>query len=342
MSKILLTGMSAPQASSSANSKSMSFAAVLNKVFLELGHTVDWVGPDIKSTAEDLETYDLVLVGVSPLTSLSANRVYGALSIIDIMWSSPKLKLFIDAPKVDQITFSIKSIHSNPESLVKLFFSYRKDFNSASSDEKTKLRLLSAVDKLMNSQWPDVIYPALPWANPSRIKKLLPENLSTLTGINLDIFLLKDLEVLEPRRDKWVVDTYKTKWTDLVTNTLAYPHSPMRWNKGWTDVQVFEQISRSLGVLISPHKKDGTWWTYRYIQALNTQTPISTEWKESCKLGDSWSILATSIEAMPVESRKLLAMAQKDSYIASIPTREDAKQILETTLGLTINKENNE
>jgi hypothetical protein len=341
MSNILLTGMSASQASESANKKSLNFAGVLNKVLTEVGHDVTWVDPDINFSYEDLDSYDSILVGISPLTSLAANRLYGALSIIDLMWDSPKLKLFIDAPKVNQITFSIKSIHSNPESFTKSFFSYRKDFSLVTSDELLKTRLFGAVEKLMDQDWPDVIYPTLPWSTPGKIKSLLPPNLKVLSGINLDSYLLQDLESEESRRDKWVADTHKTDWAKSTTASLIYPNSPMKWNKGWTDDQVLSQIEKSIGVLISPHKKDGTWWTYRYVQALNTLTPIATEWKESSKLGDAWEALASSIEAMHPENRRILAMAQKDLYKSYIPSKGLAGKILETTIGLNNNQENN-
>lgn len=340
MSNILLTGMSAPQASKSANTKSLNFAGVLDKVLTEAGHNVTWVDPNIDLSFEDLDTYDSVLVGLSPLTSLAANRLYGALSIIDLMWESPKLRLFIDAPQVNQITFSIKSVYLNPESLIKSFFSYRKDFSKVTSNEVLKQRLLNTVSKLMNEEWPSVIYPSLPWSTSDQIKNLLPPNLKSLTGINLDSYLIENLESDEPRRDKWVADTYKTDWAKSTTKTLTYPNSPMKWNKGWTDDQVMSQIVKSIGVLISPHKKDGTWWTYRYIQALNTLTPIATEWKESSKLGDAWTPLAASIEAMHPENRRILAMAQKDLYISYIPSKGLAKQFLEAAIGLNNNQEN--
>jgi len=341
MSNILLTGMSASQASRSANEKSLNFAGVLNRVLTDLGHNVVWIDPDINLSAEDLDRYDAVLVGISPLTSLSSNRAYGALSIIDHMWGSDKLRFFIDAPQVNQITFSIKAVHSNPDSLTKSFFSYRKNFSAVTSNQALADRLLKSISKLMTEEWPIVLYPSLPWSVVDRIKNLLPSNVKSLIGINLDSYLLEDLESDEIRRDKWVVDSYKTDWTKSTAGSLVYPNSPMRWNKGWTDEQVIAQIKKSIGVLITPHKKDGTWWTYRYIQALNTLTPISTEWKESSKLGDAWSSLAASIEAMHPENRRILSMAQKDLYVSYIPAKGLAGQLLEAAIGLNNNQENN-
>jgi hypothetical protein len=103
----------------------------------------------------------------------------------------------------------------------------------------------------------------------------------------------------------------------------------MKWNKGWTDEQVLEQIARSIGAIISPDKKDGTYWSYRYVQSMNTNTPVVTDWKESHALGDAWNVLATSIDTMSQDKRDLIATAQREIYIASIPSKQNAVETLQ-------------
>ena len=104
MSKILITGMSASHASDKTNLRSLSFAGVIKLVLEQQGHEVVQVNPEVSWNLKDLEQYDSVLVGLSPITSLSANHVYGALSVIDVLLDSPKLRLFIDAPEPGKIT----------------------------------------------------------------------------------------------------------------------------------------------------------------------------------------------------------------------------------------------
>jgi hypothetical protein len=108
----------------------------------------------------------------------------------------------------------------------------------------------------------------------------------------------------------------------------------MKWNKGWDDEQVFLQIGRSIGAIISPEQKDGTWWSYRYIQALNSNTPVVTEWKESQSIGLEWAMLASSIDSLPQESRNLLAMVQRDIYLSSIKDKKESLKNLENILGV--------
>lgn len=327
--------MTASQASPSANSKNISFAFAIYKCLTEAGYSVDWKDPEISINSIDLEEYDSVLVGISPITSLSANRAYGALNIIDMLWDNPKLKFFIDAPNTVQIASSLKSIDSNPLNLLKDFYSYRKGYNSVVSDVRVTSRMSSAVHKLMKKDWPTTIYPSLPWKKNKQLGlKLLPNAVKNLVGLNLDSYLITDPPIYFDKRDKWVVDNHLNKEIVKLIDTLSFPTSPMKWNKGWTDSQVLDQISRSSGVIISPCKSDGSWWSYRYVQAINTLTPIYTSWIETSSLGPSWSYLAPAIEDLEHNDRAILALEQRDSYIENIPTKEDALEILKQLLAI--------
>ena len=334
MANIYLTGMTASQASANANNRSLSFSGVLYKVLISAGHNVTWGDPQVAYTAEDLDKYDSVIVGIAPLTSLASNRVYGALSIIDQMWSSPKLTLLIDAPTVDQIDVSLRAIWSSPKALVKDFYSYRKDYAKIASSKQIQARLLDCIDRLLNQTWPKTIYPALPWKDIADIYKNLPGgSVQSLHDVSLDSYLLVDPDETA-KAEKWVIESTDAKWSESVTRTVTRPVSPMKVNKGWTDEQVADQIARSVGVIISPHKKQGTWWSYRYIQALNAGTPVATEWKESGRIGDSWSVLAAGIDSGSEEYRNLIATAQREAYLANIPDKLEAMAKLKKVLAI--------
>lgn len=337
MSKIFITGMSAPQVSPNANSRSLSFAGVLNFVLVSSGHEVTWSDPSVHMTEESLSQFDSVLVGVSPLTSVGANRAYGALHLINKLWDSGKLVLFVDSPNSIQIEVGLRAISKNHDNIVKPFYSYRKEYAFVASDTVAKGSVLMGVERLLSDDWVTTIYPSLPWKLQNQIK--LPANAkANIHAINLDSYLLTKTDVDYDRRDKWVVDSANSTWAKDVVQTLTLPQSPMKWNKGWTDEQVFEQICRSIGVIISPDKKDGTWWSYRYVQALSSGTPVVTDWKESHFIGDAWGVLASSIDGMSQSKRDLIATAQYESYVANIPNQKSALKKLNEVLNLT--KEN--
>lgn len=338
MSNILITGMSSPHTSMSANVRSLSFAGCVTLVLTLQGHSVTQADPDVKWKKEDLDNYDVVLVGLSPLTSLSANKVYGALNVISILKGSDKLRIFIDAPEPAKITASLRAISKTPDNLTKSFYSNRRGFDVA-SQSAVKKRLLKVVEDLLAAEWPVTIYPSLPWGSIDSIATQLPDLVgNSLQEVNLDSYFIQEPISVDERRDKWVVETYSTKWVDSAIAMLESPTVPMKWNKGWTDTQVLSQIAGSMGALISPYK-GGTWWSYRLIQCLNTLTPIATDWKESRLLGEPWSHLASYIESASPEERAVLAQGQRETYIGSIPSKRDAAITLSDALGLYSRKD---
>ena len=340
MSKILITGMSASHSSEKANLRSLSFAGVIKLVLEQQGHEVIQENPEVSWNLNDLEQYDSVLVGISPITSLSANNVYGALSVIDVMLDSPKLRLFIDAPEPGKITASLRAMIKTPDNLTKPFYSYRKGFSYASQPNMLN-NLIEVIEGLLTKPWPITLYPSLPWTDKiEHVANFLPEGAhSSLNAVNLDAFLISAQDTLDiERRDKWVVENYSTKWIKSTASTLSNPTVPMKWNKAWSDSQVDVQIATGIGALIPPYSSS-TWWSYRYIQCMNALTPIATYWQESQILGSAWVHLASSIESMSREERTALALEQRSAYLESVPTRREATIDLTQALGLFTRKE---
>jgi len=333
MGNTLLTGMTAGHTSKNANERSLTFAGVINQTLTAAGHDVTWADPDINWTQDMLDKFDAVIVGIAPITSLAANRAYGALNIIETMYDSSKLTLYIDAPMPQLITASLSSIERGQTDLVKPFFSYRKQYALAASDPQ-RARLESAIHRLYADPWPTTIYPMLPWeAEP--LAKGLPEGAGGLFGVNLDAVLLSDGPVPEYERDQvWAIDSYRTRWAITTAKSVVLPTTPMRPDKTTTDWDVEQLMASTIGTMISPQKTGGTWWSYRYVQALRTGSPVVTEWRDSGILGSAWSFLPARIETLSDTDRLSLAQDQKDTYLSAINDRVTATAELETLLEL--------
>lgn len=337
--KVLITGMSASQASLSANMRSMSFAGVIHKVLSERGHTVSMLDPDIKWSREDLKSYDAILVGISPVTSLSASKSYGALHVIDLLAEDPRLKLVVDAPYPSQITASLRAILATPSNLTKDFYAFRQGYQLAATESVSK-RLLGTVDRLLNGAWMETIYPSLPWQNRLDVAECLPAGATaSLTGINLDSWLVSTapIETIE-KVDKWVADSPTSTWTKKIQKTLGLPVVAMKHGKAMTDIEVGQQIGRSAGSLITPYR-DGTWWTYRQIQSLNHLVPVVTDWKDSQAIGHSWAVLGSSIESMSRSEREELAWQQAVDYLSAVLKKDAAAEGLEGILNTSTREE---
>lgn len=334
MKNILITGMSAPHTSQNANNRSLAFAGVIQRALESAGHSVTISEPDVLWTREYLERYDAVLVGLSPITSLSANNAYGALHAMDLLWDSEKITLFIDAPRPSQITASLRSVVTTRSNLVKPFYSARKGYREAILPANEG-RLHLTCERLLEDYWPRTIYPSLPWRSVGSVMDELPlQGASSLYGINLDTFLVTDLPPATYERSSlWVADNTAATWTKKLVPTLSHAVIPMKLNKGWTDTKVEHEMARSLGALIAPHR-EGTWWTYRYMQAMNTGTPIATEWRESNSIGYAWEILASAIEGMTPDERLDLSWSQTSDYLQRVPRKDAALAELEILIGL--------
>jgi ssDNA-specific exonuclease RecJ len=64
------------------------------------------------------------------------------------------------------------------------------------------------------------------------------------------------------------------------------------------------------------------------MMALNSQTPIVTEWRETLEFSQNWAQLAPNIEHMQPDERYVVAKLQKQDYLDAIPTREEALETL--------------
>jgi regulator of sigma D len=336
MAKIFLTGMTSAQCSSELNNRSLNFAGVMNKVLTSAGHTVAWGNPSVYMSKEQFSEYDAVIVGVSSATSLSSNRIYGALRLINDFWGDEKLTLFVDVPTVSQITASFKSFSLSEESFTKPFFSSRKEYDSVTGNKEIFDKVFSAARRLGNEDWANnTIYPSLPWKTRSLIK-LSDSAKSRLFKVNLDSYLLSNqtLDLDTEKVAKWVCDQPNSKWSVAVQNHLLLPVVPMKWEKKIDDAQVFSQIARSSAALICPDQRDGTYWNYQYIQAMNAGVPIATQWQESYTVSESWGVLASNIDVMDESERKFLAASQKESYSKAIPNQKLALYLLERVIGV--------
>jgi hypothetical protein len=340
MAKIFLTGMSAPQASEKSNSRSLNFAGVVYKVLVEAGHDVTWGDPDISLTKKDMNEYDCILLGVSPLTSLAANRIYGALKLINTLDGDNRLRLFLDTPNVKQVSIGINSAMSNPESLTKPFYSYRKDYKIVVSDSSERELVLDGLRKLHETKWPVALFPSLPWTSTDGISSNLPENIgNSLIGINLDSYLLEDSSPVNAKINQWAHEVTGSTAEKKLLKTLTIPTTTILSGRAYSDVTAYDQLFDCQLAFIAPVKNDGSWWSYRYVQAIASGSVVYTDWKETQAIGESWGYLATTIECLSYDEKRRLAAEQKAAYKNAIPNRGVALRSLEIALGIFKGKE---
>ena len=320
--KVLITGMTSTQVNPISHLRSPNFVGLMVQQFVDFGVQVDWKEPSVGWDDAWLKRYDSVIVGVSPLTGMGANRAYGALNVLERMWDDPRLRLVVDAPDPLKMESANQAIVDHPKNLTKDFFSYRKEYSKVLSDSELRARLIQAADHLCNDPWPTTIVPQLPWQTEQQFRVQLPKA-PRLHLMNLDHLLLEAFPARGLERHKvWSREPGShPSWGRRSDVTWPVHHLPRNHRKDVTS-DVITQLAQSSGCLIDP-SKTGTWWSSRYAMALSQRTPICTDWHESQFLSSAWVHLPSSIEHMSDEKRELVADEQYASYAAAVPTPKE-------------------
>lgn len=327
--KILMTGMASAHCSDKGN---MTFFRGLLKAFSEFAE-VTVCEPNLSWSRSDLESYDLVVIGLTPPTALSANKIYGAFHTLNLMYESPKLRVVVDGPQIWQFKNSFNSFVKNPLQIFGSMYSSRKDFSTAKAKYVESMVALS--DKLKSLPWPKTYLPLLPWKTIEQTAEatgIVPS--SKAIGVNIDSFLIDRQSVSSTTKNQaWAVDNVKSSWWDLLAKTIRMPGLPVSSSRKPRDFEVDLNISKSSGLIVTPQdRKVGTWWTYRYLQGLNLNTPIVTYWQDTAGFSEAWSQLAYQVEDMDEYDRQELARKQFVDYVDSIPNTNQVVTILQKDL----------
>jgi hypothetical protein len=337
VAKILIAGMTSPQSSRRLNSKSMSFSGAVERILEKNGHRVDWVNVGINSTRKDVDVYDVVILGVAPALSVTSNKAYGVLSMLDLMWDDERLKLIVDTPTPSSITANLRAVRRDSSRLFSEFYYARKQYEDVVLNLKAKSRVLSAVERMSEDKWPTTLYPTTPWTDSSLIAGKLPSGAKeAVTGVCVDSYFLSETAPAPSGvvTRNWAVDTKSTKWAQSAISSLRYPHELMKVRRTPDDEAVSNMIASSFGALISPNNDGTISWSTRWFQSMNVGTPIASDWKLTSTIGKSWSHLAAGIEEMSMIDRYELSLSQMIEYSDVIQSKDEVLNTLQTKLGI--------
>ena len=313
--KVLFTGMTSSHCKPSEN---VGFFNTLAEV-VSGSALVEWSAPKLTWTKAELESYDAIFLGFVPPTALSANKIYGAMHVLGLMFDSPKLNLVVDGGQIWQYKNSIEAVKRDVSILFSSFYSKRSDYAKA-RDPKFIKNIVTAAEKMSNGVWPKVIFPSLPWTTPGcAFEKLSFGSAGASLGLNLDSFLLSQDAYDHSRNPVWAVDNIKSSWYQTVAGGTALPGVSTKTSRLNEDSSALAVIKSSTGLLVAPQDRNlGSWWTYKYVQGLNSGTPIATYWQDTANFDPSWAVLPYQIEDLSDLSRRSLARDQHESYQASI------------------------
>jgi hypothetical protein len=331
--KVLITGMTAQQYSSAAAEKSTAFSIVLKNIVESSGYDVHFTSPSVEWTSFFLSDYSHIFVGLSSPASVTANATYGALSVVDEMWDSSKMTMFIDAPEPWKIFGGLRSIERTPDSLFKSFYSRRPAYHAMQQSKKQRAKVLSGIEKLSSKKWNRAIYPSLPWK--TEIPGISDNAKDSLVPLSVDSFCIsKEQRYNSTRISRWVVENASSKWATDISKGLLFDCISLKEIKAKNAAETEQAMSENAGVLLGPSDDKTTWWSARFSQAMNSGTPVATDWRASSSIGNSWSHLAATIESMSHIDRYELAVVQRNDYINAINSPDEVIARLKEVTGI--------
>jgi hypothetical protein len=296
----------------------------------DAGYTVHHNYPSVETDYKALNEYDLVLVGVSPILSLSSNRAYGALKVINELKTSEKMMYIVDSPEPEKIQISLRSVLKSPETLFKNFYKSRSEFSRVSEDKNTRNNLLSAVEHLSLSWGKKTIYPSSPFINDEDVDRaVFRDETRYFRGVSIDSRLMStnvfDLLFPRARKKSWVATDIRSKWVSNLKKTLRHDVRALKKSKADNDVDVELSISDSLGLIAGPQANRMLWWSYPIVQAMNTGTVVATDWQIGAKAGGSWTYLPSYFEdCQSVHELIDIARSQRETYLGNIDSVKEA------------------
>jgi hypothetical protein len=329
--------MTSPQSSRRLNAKSMSFTGAIVNILENLGHHVEWGSPSVSVSKKDFDNYDIIIIGVAPPMSIASNNAFSALNMVDLLWDDERLRLLVDSPSPESILANLRAVDRESFRMFANFYAQRKQYAEVMSNPKVQEKIISATRKLFAKTWPTTLYPTTPWSDMSSVSTKLPKGAqSSLASLCIDSYYLSSTAALSSSTvtNSWAVDTKTTKWALSTMSSLMFPTALMKPVRTADDDTVQKVLSTSYGALISPTNNGAIPWSYRWAQAMNSGTPIASDWKITSSIGSSWSHLAAGIEEMSLIDRFELSVSQMADYLNAIPPKNMATNTLQTTLGI--------
>lgn len=327
--KVLITGSTASQTTLGKP----NFANFLYETLIVAGADVDFVSkPSAAISMEELETYDKVLVGIAPPTSVTAYKVYPAFSMAYKAWKLGNLEMFVDAPEPHKLQASINSCRNGKSDLTKDFYSRRKNYSDFVSNNQLQNEVNGFIAFLFGKKWPNTYYPAFPWAVPDLYQNSLVMGARSLVPVVPDSWLFNKnyLSTENANESKyWTIDNSKTVWFRNLKEHLTLDIRLYQESRSESEQDILDRVRGSVGSLISVYRNGQPWWSPLLAQSLSLDVPVVTDWRHTSSLGSEWSYLATSVEEMGYKERYDLASLQKESYLENIlPWKESSQRLL--------------
>ncbi len=332
--KVLVTGSTAQQASKIHVERTPTFSNLLVRSFKDAGIDAQLSNPNLNWDEQFLSEFDLVVVGIAPTTSISANKIYPALITAEKARNIGNLALLIDAPESYKLLPSFRAWQDMDKTL-KSFYDRRKNYSDVATDENLQAQLKSFITHLCEDPWPTTFFPTFPWSTKDyMIKNISNLDSESLVGVSVDMYVL-----LQPPKVKnfyasdeyWTCDSMSPfgKEQQKLLNKPVLSTKSTIWE---SENETLTRIRESIGTLVATYRGGESWWSPALSQSLSQGVPVVHDWRYTGYMGEEWTHLASTVENMSMSEREELAYSQKQSYLSNLPDQDQVSESLNKTI----------
>lgn len=338
-SKVLVTGFTGQHTGKSTRLKYDPVAKLFADTIRHAGYEVDHrpVEPE-----EDLRAYDLIFMGVSSLSSITAGNSYGALwAIGEAVEKGLPMLFYIDDWKMHGIQGNAVSLLNKPETITKEFFKGRHHYDWAVDN----VDLVKKGLEVLANDWVDVVMPLYKNGDHDLFKPKMPEGTNIIAIDPTAFYTPYDIEhrAYAEKKDQWVfgILSDQQNWLKKLNLGWELAHRGSKASKaeagGMPEPELVQMYADSWGVLSCPYWHAGSGWLrIRHDHAAFTGSILVSQSKELSFISPAYDVTVADVEAMSPDARALIAQAQSDAWYANKTSKDDAAHQMDQAIAREI------
>lgn len=335
--RIMITGMTRQQCGRPHQLGAQTITQMYKDALRHAGHDVIHDAFDGSPGLDLVVRCDAIMVGLSPLSSVTSHHMYYALHAITVAQNHGiPLTLYVDDWKYPAIVPSLEAVLKRPDTLVKDFFAKRPGWGYYKVPKYRDI-LVSAVDRLVNQEWPPTVFPAFAWGDHGKLLTHTPRVTTSLAVDPTPFSHRYPLNIVDPadRKREWILGTLADHRQWIEKQGAAWPvrYIGSRGSKAPEKLSEHDLVGTyggSWGVMSPPYRKLlGTgWWRNRFIYAAAARAILFCDPDEAPQLGSDYRTPLPVIEGMSERSLDLWASRQRAMFITWTPEKDEMAEAL--------------
>lgn len=322
--RVLVTGVTAQQCGRTTRLDHVKFAEIIARVLRDLGHDVQL--RRLESPDEDLNRFDLALVGLAPFM---ARGTYYAFDVVNVVSRARRegyaLAFFVDDWKFGKVVSDGKVICDRPDVFLRPEIGRR---HQAWADaHHAEIRAFGYA--LTHRPWPPTLVPAFTWGDHAALSGRLPKARPRL--IDPTAYVETPLVGAgQDRQRRWVLGALHDHSVWVEKLGLSWP--VQRYGAKAQQLKERDLVGMyraARGVLAPRYGHSGSgWWRVRFQHAADTGCVLLADPHEVHGIAGPYDVPAEIIEMLPDTELDRLAAAQKTALYDHAMSRDQVQSVV--------------